>query len=69
MTLKPDWRTIVKKAWSVRLMVLGAVLSGAEVALPLLSPDALPPGYLAALSALASAAAFFARLVAQRNIE
>ena len=41
MTLKPNWREIFKKAWSIRLGVLAGLFSGAEVVLPLFV-DSLP---------------------------
>ena len=36
--MKPvaNWRAVLRKAWSARLMLLAALLSGAEVVLPLL---------------------------------
>jgi hypothetical protein len=63
-----DWRDVLKKAWSVRLMLLAALLSGVEVALPFLG-DFIAPGIFAALSALTVSAAFVARLLAQRNMD
>jgi len=66
MTLIANWKLILKKAWSVRLMLIAAVLSGIEVALPFFA-DALPRGPLAALSFVAVALAFVARLVAQKD--
>jgi len=48
-------------------MLLAALLSGAEVALSFLG-GFIAPGWLAALSALTVAAAFVARLLAQRNM-
>ncbi|WP_081455273.1 DUF7940 domain-containing protein [Roseibium aggregatum] len=36
MKLVSDWRAVLQRAWSVRLMLLAALLSGAEVALPFL---------------------------------
>ena len=68
MKLHDDWVKIVKHAWSVRLLVLAMVLSGLEIALPLvqnLLP--VPPGVFAALSALATGGAFGARLLAQKQ--
>jgi hypothetical protein len=62
-----NWREILKKAWSLRLMALAAVLSGVEVALPLFQ-DAIPRGLFALLSVAAVAGAFVARLVAQKDI-
>lgn len=69
MRLVPNWRAVLTRAWSVRLMVLAFVLTALEVALPLL--DGLlpiPPYTFAALSGLATAGAFVARLVAQNNV-
>ena len=68
MSLLHDWRRIVRRAWSVRLMVLAFVLTAAEVILPLYADD-LPRGLFAALSGLAVSGAFIARLVAQRDLD
>ena len=67
MKLLDDWRTILRRAWSVRLMILAFVLTAAEVALPLFADD-LPRGLFAVLSGLAVAGAFVARLAAQRGL-
>lgn len=69
MILVPEWRKVLRRAWSVRLMLAAALLSGVEIALPLLD-GYLPiaPGIFAALSALTTAAAFIARIVAQKDI-
>jgi hypothetical protein len=67
--LIPNWRAVLTRAWSVRLMVLAFVLTVAEVALPLLDGYLPIPQYtFAALSGLATAGAFIARLVAQQNL-
>lgn len=68
MNLLQDWRAIVRRAWSVRLMVLAFLLTAAEVILPLYADD-LPRGLFAVLSGLAVAGAFIARLVAQRDLD
>lgn len=67
MKLYDNWRTIVRKAWSVRFMIIAGVLSGVEVVLPLFV-DALPRGTFAVLSFLAVSAAFVARIVAQQDV-
>ena len=64
MTLLPDWKEILKSAWSVRLIILAAVLSGIEAILPLFT-DAFPRGTFAAVSGLVTAAALLARVLAQ----
>lgn len=67
MRLDHDWRDILRRAWSVRLMVLAAVLSGVEIVLPLFS-DWFERGTFAILSFVAVAGALVARIVAQRGL-
>ena len=67
MKLVDHWRDVLKKAWSMRLMVLAAILSGVEVVLPFFS-EAIPRGIFAVLSFFAVAGAFVARLVAQKGL-
>ncbi|NDK36671.1 hypothetical protein [Rhodovulum sulfidophilum] len=68
MHLVPHWRALIRRAWSIRLILIAGLLSGVEAGLSLASPDAigLPRGLFAGLSALVTAAAFAARLIAQR---
>ena len=68
MKLSYGWKEILKKAWSVRLMIVAALLSGIEVILPFFA-TAVPPGIFAALSFLAVSSAFVARLVAQKDLD
>lgn len=42
MKLLPDWKNILQRAWSVRLILLAALLSGAEAILPVFGA-AVPP--------------------------
>ena len=67
MRLYDNWRDIVKRAWSVRLMILAGVLSGVEVVLPFFAHE-MPHGVFAALSGVSVMAAFIARLVAQKGV-
>lgn len=66
MNLVHNWQQIIRKAWSVRLMVLAGLLSGVEAILPLVT-DALPwPRWAASLLiAVVVGSAFVARIVAQ----
>ena len=64
MELIQDAKTVLLKAWSVRLALLAAVFSAAEVALPFFAPF-LPPHTMAILAVFASAGAAVARVVAQ----
>lgn len=68
MILAAKWKKTLKKAWSIRLMIIAAILSGVEVALPFFS-EAIPKGTFAALSFLAVSSAFVARLVAQKDMD
>lgn len=70
MELIYNWRDVLAKAWSFRLIILAAVLSGFEVALPIMREaieplGLVPPGVFAGLSFVATAAAGIARIVAQ----
>ena len=68
MKLIDDWKKILKKAWSIRLLVIAGLLSGVEIILPLLV-DSFPKGVFAALSFVFTAAAFVARIVAQKGFD
>lgn len=66
MTLIDNAREVLLKAWSIRLALLSAILSAAEVALPFFT-DFIPPHTMAILAVVTSAGAAVARLVAQPN--
>lgn len=68
MKLAADWKIILRKAWSIRLMLLAGLLSGAEVILPMFG-DGLPRGAFAALSFIIVGGAFVARLTAQKDLD
>ena len=63
----PNWKTIVRKAWSVRLIILAGLLSGVEAAMPFID-DQMPRGVFAVASLLVTGAAFVARILAQKGI-
>ncbi|MFZ3151711.1 MAG: hypothetical protein WA116_08525 [Anaerolineaceae bacterium] len=64
MKLLPEWKKIARRAWSFRLSIIAALLSGAEVVLPLFI-DVLPRNLFASLSFVAVVGAAIARVVAQ----
>ncbi len=71
MTLLHDWQQIIRKAWSVKFMVLAALLSGCEAAVSILQPaiaESLPPGVFASLAGLVTAGALVARVLAQTEV-
>ncbi|MGI9143341.1 MAG: hypothetical protein ACR2IJ_09165 [Fluviibacter sp.] len=67
MKLYDNWRELVRRTWSIRFIVLAGILSGCEVALPLLGHK-IEPGLFAGLSLFFTAAAFVARLVVQKGL-
>lgn len=69
MKLIDNWRAVLKHAWSVRLLLIAGVLSGLEVALPLLNGVLpIPPLTFATLSGLCVFGAFIARFVVQEKL-
>lgn len=67
MKLLSDWKLIVRKAWSVRLALLSAVLSALEFVMQYLAPDHAS-GAFALTAGVVSLAAAVARLVAQPKV-
>jgi len=70
MKLADDWRVVLRKAWSVRLLLLAGLLSGCEAILPLVT-DSLPwPRWASSLLVAGIVAgAFVARIVAQPKMD
>lgn len=68
--LHPEWPDILKKAWSIRLMLLAGFFSGMEIGLPFLEGQ-LPVGRgtFAVLAFVATMAAFVTRLLAQSTFK
>jgi hypothetical protein len=66
MNLLPDWQNILKRAWSVRLMVLAFVATLAEALWPVFAPE-FEFRFAGVVSAVLIAAAFVARLMAQQK--
>lgn len=68
MMLYENWKQLLRKAWSIRLMILAFIFTGLEVALPLLS-ESIPNKLFAVLSGFAVAGAFVSRLVVQKDMQ
>lgn len=64
MELIANAKQVALKAWSIRLALLAALFSAAEVALPFFAPF-VPPHTMAIMATIASAGAAIARVVAQ----
>ena len=68
MHLIHNWRDTLKRAWSVRLMILAGILTAIEVVLPLFF-DAIPRNVFAVAIGITTAAALVARLIAQKDLD
>lgn len=68
MALLRDWKQILRRAWSVRLIVLAGLLSGLEIVLPFFVDIPAPRWVMPSAMFLATMSALIARLVAQKNL-
>lgn len=64
MKLLDDWTHIARRAWSVRLALLSALLGAVEIGVQFLAASH-PTPYFAMAAAMTSLAAAVARIVAQ----
>jgi len=72
MKLVSNWRAVLLRAWSIRLILLAGVLSGLETILPTVndwSPWAVPPRLFAIASFVVTMTALYARVVAQKDVD
>ena len=72
MHLVNNWRAVLARAWSIRLMILAGVLSGVEAGLAMF-PDVfsilqISQGYAAVASMAITCTALWARVVAQKGV-
>ncbi len=70
--LLPDWRHVLRRAWSIRFSVLAAVFTAAEVVVPVFGDvlqDMMPRGVFVLLALVASVGAALARLLAQPEMD
>jgi polyferredoxin len=64
-----NWRQILRRAWSIRLILLAGLFSGLEVAFAVFADSPpIPRGTFASLSGLTTMAAFIARVIAQKDV-
>lgn len=70
MRFIPNWRDVLRHAWSIRLQLAAAGLDGLTAALgidPYLLP--VPLAVVAGAAGVVNAAAFLARFVAQKELQ
>lgn len=69
MTLVPNWKTVLKTSSTLRILEIAVLLTLIEAALPYLPEFVpIPSGLFAILSPVTIAAAYVARLIAQKKI-
>jgi hypothetical protein len=67
MRLIDDWKWVITRAWSARLMLVAAGLSGCEALMSVFADNPpIPRTAFAVLFCIITAAAFVARIIAQR---
>lgn len=65
-----NWWQVLKRAWSIRWIVVAGLLSGLEVILPIIdSYSNIPRGLFAALSGFATCGALISRLLVQKGAD
>lgn len=69
MTLHHNWRNILRKAWSIRVMALAAFLSGCEAVINAfdIGEFGIKPWVKAVIIFVIIAGAFITRLLAQND--
>lgn len=68
LTLVANWRTVLKKAWSIRLWALAAVFEASGVVLPLFV-DTMPRAAFSVLALITAAGGIWARLIEQKGVK
>lgn len=64
-----NWWQVLKRAWSIRWIVLAGLLSGLDVFLPIIDGYVdIPRGIFPALSGAATCAAFISRIMVQKGV-
>lgn len=68
MKIVENWGKVLRYAWSIRLIILAALLQVAELVVALIPQFwMIPPFLFLALSIITTFAAFIARFVAQKS--
>jgi len=67
LRLIPEWRVVLTKAWSIKLMALSCFLSAAEASMQFVQPHMLGWKF-AVLNTCVVGAAMLARVLAQKDM-
>ena len=69
LMLLPDWKDILKRAWSVKFLALAGVVSGCEAIMQVAGASLLPAGVGPAVVGVLAALGILARVLAQKEAE
>lgn len=72
MRISAQWRHILRHAWSVRLIIISAILGGLQAAIMVVGVEWLPvrsQGWLVAIVVAINLGAVVARIVDQKNLD
>ena len=67
--LIPNWKSVLKRAWSVKFLGLAAVISGCEVVMQVAGNSIMPSWVVPAVTGLLAAFGILARVLAQKEAE
>lgn len=65
--LHPDWKIILKGAWSIRFWAVAIILQGIELLIPYYAEN-LPQGLFSILSLMAMIGGMYARFIIQPKL-
>jgi hypothetical protein len=68
MTLIPNWKEVLQKAWSIRFAIIAAAFSALEVICNMLDESVAPKGLMAGIGGLMAAGGGIARLLDQTKV-
>lgn len=68
IALGATWRTVIRKAWSVRLSALAALMLLLEITLPMFAPS-LPRTLFVVLALVAAIGSIWARVLVQSQMQ
>lgn len=68
VSLGRTWRTVIRKAWSVRLSALAALLLLLEITLPMFAPN-IPRTLFVVLALVAAIGSIWARVLVQSQMQ
>lgn len=64
----PNWRVVLRRAWSVKFLIFAMLFTGAEAALPIFGASIFSPVTFALLTFFVVSGATLSRFVAQKGI-